>query len=36
MLLKVKGEKLEPKHGFLVRLFYPVRYDYKSAKWIKK
>jgi len=36
LALKVNGEKLEPKHGFPVRLFYPDRYGYKSAKWIKK
>lgn len=36
LALKVNGKALESRHGFPVRLFYPDRYGYKSAKWIKK
>jgi len=36
LALKVNNKPLEMDHGFPVRLFYPDRYGYKSAKWIKK
>lgn len=36
LALKINDKPLEQKHGFPLRLFYPDRYGYKSAKWIKK
>lgn len=36
LVLKADNKKLEPKHGFPVRLFMPGKYAYKSAKWVHK